>query len=430
MLLARLQEILAKQQLSALFQPIVGMQNGEIIGYEGLIRGPSDSPLHAPMDLFKVAKANNLTVKVEHMCRRVVLESFARLALPGKLFLNVSPEALLQPDATHGETLDSIQRLGISPERLIIELTESQPTSDYELLRKAVTHYRNMGFQIAIDDLGEGFSSLRLWSELRPEYVKIDMHFIQGINRDPVKLQFVRSIQEIAQTSGTVVIAEGIETQIEMLIVRDLGIACGQGYHIARPHSAPAITLASEVVQSLARDDRHYFAADVITSSGVSKKNIATAFRLVRVVPIATPEMPNHAVHAMFHDTPDLHVIPVVGNGIVLGLITRANLLQQCASPYLKELHAEKACTLFMDCQPIIVDQSTTLYDLSQTIAVAERHHLFNGFVIADQGQYLGMGNAQDLIREMARIEHVAEGFPDALMLRSPHVASGSLNHH
>jgi EAL domain-containing protein (putative c-di-GMP-specific phosphodiesterase class I) len=188
MLLSRLNEILEQRQLNALFQPIIQMQTGDIIGYEGLIRGPSDSPLHSPMNLFKVARANNLSVEVEHMCRRVVLERFAELKLPGKLFLNVSPEMLLLPQARHGETLGYIQQVGINPERVIIELTENQPTYDYELLREAVMHYRRMGFQIAIDDLGEGFSSLRLWSELRPEYVKIDMHFVQGINQDPVKL--------------------------------------------------------------------------------------------------------------------------------------------------------------------------------------------------------------------------------------------------
>ncbi|MGZ3237275.1 MAG: EAL domain-containing protein, partial [Burkholderiaceae bacterium] len=203
MLLSRLNEILERRQLSALFQPIIRMQNGEIVGYEGLIRGPSDSPLHSPMNLFKVARANNLTVQVEHLCRRVVLEKFSALKLPGKLFLNVSPECLLQPESRKGETLSYIQEIGINPQNVIIELTESEPTYDYDLLIQAVMHYRDMGFEIAIDDLGAGFSSLRLWSELRPEYVKIDMHFIQGVNHDPVKLQFVRSIQEIAEKSGT-----------------------------------------------------------------------------------------------------------------------------------------------------------------------------------------------------------------------------------
>ncbi|MEG2032849.1 MAG: EAL domain-containing protein, partial [Janthinobacterium sp.] len=237
--LEALHEILASRKLSALFQPIIHMQSGDIIGYEGLIRGPSDSPLHAPMNLFKVARAHGLTLEVEHLCRQVVLERFAELKLPGKLFLNVSPECLLLRNARHGETLEYIEHIGINPDRVIIELTENQPTYDYELMREAVLHYRNMGFQIAIDDLGEGFSSLRLWSELRPEYVKIDMHFIQGINNDPVKLQFVRSIQEIAEKSGTLVIAEGIELVEELAVLSDMGVDLVQGYLLCRPQEAP-----------------------------------------------------------------------------------------------------------------------------------------------------------------------------------------------
>ena len=175
-LVQRLKEVIEHRQLTPLFQPIIRMQSGEIIGYEGLIRGPSDSPLHSPLNLFKVARACNLSVEVEHLCRRITLEKFAELRLPGKLFLNVSPECLIQPDVRHGETLGYIHEVGINPERVIIELTESQPTYDYDLLREAVTHYRSMGFRIAIDDLGEGFSSLRLWSELRPEYVLSLIH--------------------------------------------------------------------------------------------------------------------------------------------------------------------------------------------------------------------------------------------------------------
>ena len=101
-------------------------------------------------------------MEVEHLCREVVLEHFAKLNLPGKLFLNVSPECLPYPDMKHGETLDYIQQSGIRPERVIIELAESLPTYDYALLGKAVAHYRAMGFEIAIDDLGECFFSLRL----------------------------------------------------------------------------------------------------------------------------------------------------------------------------------------------------------------------------------------------------------------------------
>lgn len=412
MLLSRLNEILAGRQLNALFQPIINMQRGEIVGYEGLIRGPSDSPLHSPMNLFKVARAHNLSVEVEHMCRRVVLERFADLHLPGKLFLNVSPEMLLQPQARHGETLGYIHEVGINPERVIIELTENQPTYDYELLREAVMHYRGMGFQIAIDDLGEGFSSLRLWSELRPEYVKIDMHFVQGINHDPVKLQFVRSIQEIAEESGTVVIAEGIETQTELLLIRDLGIACGQGYHIARPQATPATTLASDVAEGLHRNG-----VVVYPHKNAFGQNVVTTFKLLRSVPTATPAMTNSLVCDMFNNDPEIQIIPVVEDGIPLGLITRRDMTDRFARLYSRDLYGRKPCTTFMDARPLITDKDTSLQELSRIIVEADRHHLSNGFIITDRGRYLGMGTGQDLMREITQMQINAARYANPLTM-------------
>ena len=412
MLLSRLNEILSRRQLNALFQPIINMQRGEIVGYEGLIRGPSDSPLHSPMNLFKVARANNLSVEVEHMCRRVVLERFAELKLPGKLFLNVSPEMLLQPQARHGETLGYIHEVGMSPERVIIELTENQPTYDYELLREAVTHYRGMGFQIAIDDLGEGFSSLRLWSEMRPQYVKIDMHFVQGINHDPVKLQFVRSIQEIAEESGTVVIAEGIETQTELLLIRDLGIACGQGYHIARPQAAPATMLPADITKSLNRDG-----VAVYPHKSAFEQTVVTTLKLLRIVPVATPDMTNSQACDIFNNDPELQVIPVVENGTPLGLITRRDLTGCFARLYSRDLYGKKPCTTFMDAAPLIADKSTSLQDLSRTIVDADRRHLTNGFIITDRGRYLGMGTGHDLMREITQMQINAARYANPLTL-------------
>jgi diguanylate cyclase (GGDEF)-like protein len=412
MLLARLKEILHNRQLTALFQPIIRMQGGDIIGYEGLIRGPSNSSLHSPMNLFKAARTNNLSVEVEHMCRRVTLERFAELNLPGKLFLNVSPESLLRPHSRHGETLSYIHDVGINPDRVIIELTENEPTYDYELLREAVMHYRDMGFQIAIDDLGEGFSSLRLWSELRPEYVKIDMHFVQGINQDPVKLQFVRSIQEIAEQSGSIVIAEGIETQSELLLIRDLGIACGQGYHIARPHHNPATVLSAELAQILGKNGVPLFPQK--TAFG---RNPATAMKLLRVVPAVTPDMNNTQVHDLFINNPELEIVPVIDNGAPIGLITRHDLTERFARPYLRELYGKKTCTTFMVTQPLIIDKDTSLQDLSNTIVEADRHHLFNGFIITDQGQYLGMGTGHDLMREITQLQINAARYANPLTM-------------
>lgn len=412
MLQARLRQVIDQQELTALFQPIINMQSGEIIAYEGLIRGPSDSPLHSPLNLFRVAAAANLGVEVEHLCRKVVLENFAKMNLPGKLFLNVSPECLLYPNVKHGETLDYIQRFGISPERVIIELTESQPTYDYELLGKAVAHYSEMGFQIAIDDLGEGFSSLRLWSELRPAYVKIDMHFIQGINLDKVKLQFVRSIQQIAEATGTQVIAEGIETQAELLLIRDLGIACGQGYYVGRPVTRPPTQVAVEITETLG-----YRGVAVYPRENHTRQGNTTALRLLRAVQPVSPGTTNIEVLERFAREPELEVIPVVDQGRPVGLITRRNLADRFAVQFMRELHGKKRCDVFMDADPLVIDKHTRLQELSRQVAKADRHHLFNGFIITDRGNYLGMGTGHDLMSEITEMQINAARYANPLTL-------------
>jgi diguanylate cyclase (GGDEF)-like protein len=409
-MLNQLRRIIDQRLLTARFQPIIHMSSGEILGYEGLIRGPSDSPLHSPVNLFKAAWENNLTVTVEHLCRHVVLEQFAALGLPGKLFLNVSPECLLQRDVRYGETLDFIEEVGISADRVIIELTEYQPTHDYVLLAEAVKHYRDMGFEIAIDDLGEGFSSLRLWSELKPEYVKIDMHFTQGIDHDPVKMQFVRSIQSIAEKSGTKVIAEGIETQAELIAIRDLGVECGQGYHIAKPHPNPAMTISAEVVKTLNSDN----IVNLKRANGTYDQT-ATVEKILKTPPTISSNTPNNQVDDLFLKDPKLQIIPVVDNGTPKGLINRYHMIDRFARPYQREIYGKKPCAVFMEPNPIIVDKNTTMQDVSHIIVEANPDHLINGIIITDEGRYLGLGTGPDLMREITQMQINAARYANPL---------------
>ena len=397
-MLSHLNEIIEHRQLTALFQPIVDLGNGDIVGYEGLIRGPSDSPLHSPLSLFKSAAQHRLGARLEYLCRRVVLESFAELGLEGQLFLNVSPECLIQNNARHGETLQYMKAIGLSPTRVIIELTESQPTYDYNVLRSATMHYRNMGFQIAMDDLGEGFSGLRLWSELRPEFVKIDMHFIQGINHDPVKSQFVRSIQEIADKSGCQVIAEGIETQAELLLIRDLNIAFGQGYHLARPNGKPATVLPAEVIMALKP-------APALRPKSTHPHAESTAIRLLRQTATVGPDTLNEIIYETFIANPELQSIPVVENDRPVGMISRFMLIDRFARPYHRELYGKKPCAELMDPAPLVVDRHIGIQELSSIMIESERHHLANGFIITGEGHYLGVGTGQDLMRAITDMQ-------------------------
>ena len=403
----KLRDILHNKRLSAVFQPIIDMKTAKIIGHEGLIRGPADSPLHSPLKLFNTARHYGLVAELEYLSRHEVLQSFYALNGVGKVFLNVSPDVFLSKYSRGGETLKYIDEIGLTPQQVVIELTENTPSSDYQLLREACYYYRGMGFEIAIDDLGEGFSSLRMWSELRPDYVKIDQHFIQGINHDPLKLQFVRSIQEIANKSGARIVAEGIETEEELIAIRDIGIALGQGYHITRPQNHPVSTIPGHIEKILL--SKHAYKQKF--------NQVTTVENLMKQSPYVAPELSNNAVLHLFELHTEINSMPVVKNGTPVGIISRYHITSQFSKQYYRELYGKSACEMVMDGKPVIVEKSVSLHDLSDLMLQSDPQYLSIGFIVTENGTYAGTGSGHDLLRQFTQMQISAARYANPLTL-------------
>lgn len=404
-----LQALIDGDALTPVFQPILDYRSHTYIGYEGLIRGPQDSPWHMPLALFEAARRHQLTMALERACREAIFRHFAELQLPGKLFINASPGCLQDPAFRNGRTTGLLRDLGLSPSRIIIEITENEQIEDFGEIHDALQYYRGQGYQVAIDDLGEGFSNLRMWSELRPEYVKIDRHFIAGIAQDGLKFQLVRSMHELAEACGAFIIAEGIETEEDFATVRDLGIACGQGFFIARPHPAPASQPPLAALNALR--DRHI----AVFPKDAHGRGAKTARHLAQPILPIPPETLNDAVYQRFEQDPQLHVLPVVSNGQPLGLINRHNLIDRFARPYRRELYGRKACTLFMDPTPLIVDQDLSVQEVGLLISRAAQHNLYDGFIVTAQGAYLGVGSGQDLMALITEMQISAARYANPL---------------
>ncbi len=407
-----LQEIISERKLSALFQPILDLQSGEFFGFEGLIRGPADSALHAPIKLFAAAAQQDLSLEVEMLARQIVLETFSQQNLPGSLFLNISPETLTHPSFKNGQTLEFMHSLGIDPTRVVMEITENQPFFDFEAMRSALMHYRAMGFKTAIDDLGEGFSSLRLWSEMRPEYIKIDMHFVQGVDHDPIKLQFLKSIQQIADSCGTKVIAEGIETEGELRVVKDIGIALGQGYFIARPSHTPPLLASSETGSIISSNKIAIFPRRDSTN-----RSQLTAQKLLRYVEPAQLETSNDLIFGRFSDNPTLHSIPVVKNGLPVGLINRYQFFDCFTKPFQRELLGKKPCKQSILSSPLLVEMSMPIEELSHFLAESDNRYFADGFIITENERYIGIASGQDLLRELTRMQIESARYANPLTL-------------
>ncbi|MGB6104089.1 MAG: GGDEF domain-containing protein [Pusillimonas sp.] len=402
--------VLRGRILSSQFQPIVDLATGGILGYEGLIRGPAGTPLYEPTVLFNVARSCGKTIQLESLCLRLHIQQFHKLGLSGKLFLNMGAEVLAMSARATGVLPLLGHPDGFSPDDLVLEMTEAQAVPSYVQLRQAVTEHRTLGSRIALDDLGEGYSGLRLWAELRPEYVKIDKYFIQGIEQDSLKRQFVRSICETAKKSGARVIAEGIETVQELNWVRSLGIRYGQGFFLAHPALPPVSVLPPEILSALALP----VPGNKLLVNG-ARRSAPTARSILRTVPAVECTVPTTDVYNIFGAQNDLQLVAVLRDGAPVGLIPRARLLERLARPFYRELYGHKPCASFVESRPLTVDHQTSLHDLGHLISEATSNHLYDGFIITEQGRYLGVGTGFDLIREITKMQIDAAKYANPL---------------
>ena len=391
--LSTLGHILAHGDITTLFQPIVSLSERRILGYEALSRGPSNGPLHSPINLLATARHAGRLNELEMTCRETACRRYSQGALRGKLFLNASPETLL--DATHkpGRTLELLNTYGISADDVVIELTEQAPADDLELLDKALHHYRSMGFSIALDDLGAGYSSLRLWSELRPDYVKIDRYFIDGIHLDPVKREFVESILKIARASRAQVIAEGIELREELAVLASMGIDLVQGYLLGRPQELPALDI-EDVLPS----------AEPQQSSFVEEAGNLSAL-LIRQ-PAMSAERPVAELLEAFRMQPNLNSIAVVdADARPVGIVHRNLISDALLKPFATDLLARKPVSRLMSTDFLAVELDQSLQQVSRLLTSRARQRIEEDFIITQAGAYHGVGRVIDVLRLITELK-------------------------
>lgn len=390
---AELDRILSQHDLRPVYQPIIAVSDERIFAYESLIRGPQDSPLQFPSELFATAAAEDRLAELEMACREISIKGAAALKLDGFLFLNTLPQFLSDPDFPHGEIIHYIEAAGLNPSKLVLEITEQHPVVDYDALRHALGRYRAAGFRIALDDLGAGYAGLRQWSELRPDFVKIDRHFVSQIHHDAARRQFVHSICEISHILDCEVIAEGIEEEEEYEVVRSLGVHYVQGYYFARPMEDP--------VRQLARRRSGRSAGAVLC-----RHCTQTVGALVKEHLVVQADQRVRDVAALFQQIPNLLYIPVLRRKRPVGVVKRSELLTLYASLYGRDLHGRKQISEFMSRDPFVVDSDTPVEQLSQRLTQGSVSLNEEGFIVVDQaGEYLGTGTLTDLLRVITELQ-------------------------
>ena len=236
---AAIAEVIERNLLRPVFQPIVNLATGGTLGYEGLIRPVPPAPYADPASLFAAAEASGHVVPLDLACVEAIVAAAA--SMPNELFLsvNMSPRTIEAPEFSAPAMLNILARYDFPPDRLIIELTEHQPIGDLDRVRHKLDTCRSAGMRLAADDLGAGNSGLRLLSDLRFDVVKVDLGLIQRSSTSAPSSAVVESIVAFASRTGALVIGEGVEHEEQVVQLLQLGVTAAQGYLFSRPGPLP-----------------------------------------------------------------------------------------------------------------------------------------------------------------------------------------------
>lgn len=216
---------------SMAYQPIVDTHTGQVWAYEALVRGPQGES--AASILGRVDADNRYAF--DQACRVQALRTAAGLGLGCRLSINFLPNAVYEPAACIRTTLRTAQSLALPTDRIIFEVTEGEKVLDRAHLQAIFTEYARLGFLIAIDDFGAGYSGLNLLAEFQPDIIKLDMELTRGVDANPARRAIVRGVLCVCEELDILPIAEGVETLDEAKALRDLGVGLMQGYLFARP---------------------------------------------------------------------------------------------------------------------------------------------------------------------------------------------------
>lgn len=380
-----LRKLLGHNALRAVFQPIVDGATRRPYGYEALIRGPDHSPLHFPAALWATAAQHDFCVELDLHCITCALRDFTALGAPTRLFVNVRPQTLLEQPNFTSWLRKACARFRMDPHDIVIELTEHGAIGEDLIFSSTIAQLREIGCDIAIDDLGAGSSGLKTWSAIRPDFVKVDRYFVSAVEHDPVRAEILRLVVEMGRATGSRIIAEGVENREQCLLVLELGVDHVQGYLLGRPRP------------DLHMDPQAFQGVDLASTNAGAE----CAEDLAQPVQPVPATMAIADVVERFRQEPECSALAVVQDQRPVGLIRRDELLILLSKPLHPEIYNRKPVISVVDRHAIQIEARARLEQVSRLVTARAHSRQREEFIITRGGIYLGIGKTLDLLRQI-----------------------------
>ncbi|MFH1060125.1 MAG: GGDEF domain-containing protein [Pseudomonadota bacterium] len=392
-LMHQFRQILEAPLLKSVYQPIMDLREGHVFGWEALARGPEESYFHSPQMLFDFAEEVGSVFTLERVCREQALAGLGQMGQGQKLFLNIHPRTLGDPAFRPGETMVLLERYGLSPHNVVFEITERHPIKDFTLFHRTLDHYRSQGYLVAIDDVGTGYSGLTSLAKVRPDFIKVDMSLIRGIDINPVARALLETLVTFADKIGCAIVAEGIETDTELTSIMAMGVHYGQGFHLGRPAAPkePAAISAALLSRGKVRAGQEWSCSQPVRE-------------LAEPAIQVPPDAPTKHVKRIL-DTQPIGGVVVAQNNRPLGLVMSHNLDRLLGAYYGTSLYWERNVTRVMDSAPLIVDGSVPVEQVASTAMSRERFKIYDHIIVTANGNLLGIVSVQKMLDALARVQ-------------------------
>lgn len=376
-----LSDILQGERIRTVFQPIISLKSAEVYGYEALSRITGASVFGGPAELFQAARQYGLICDLERLCRSKALRRAHELSIDKMISLNICPSVLSAPQHQRGVTAALIKELFPGPVKVILEITEYASVEDDKLFQETVRYYREQGFMIAIDDLGSGFASLKMLTQIEPHIVKTARFLIAGIHRSTQKRLLVEALVAFCHKINARVVAEGIETQEDLDVVIGMNIDFGQGYYLAKP---------AQDLQNCSEEARERILKPNIAGY-VMKREGNFIGSIVDTAPSLKPEKTISSALNAFKNDQHLTSLPVVNDkGIPVGIVHKTKLFYRLGQQFGFALYSRKLVEDIME-EPLVFESDHSPEEVSLKCLERGKAEVYDALVVVKNGIYMGI---------------------------------------
>ena len=422
---------LEEKEIIPFFQPIVSLENGDIFGYEVFSRIKEKSVA----EFFELADKNEKIWKLEKFCRKTILKTVSYLGLKTNIFININPEIIFDEDFYQGYTLKLLKKYNIDSRKIILEITE-KCSQEKKILNEITEHYRIQNFNIALDNVGAAYSGLERICSMNPNFIKIDMKIIRGIESDTLKQSMVKSLVQFCNETGISSVAVGVETAQELDFLLSVGVQFAQGFFIGIPNKLPEKVSAESYARIIAykknlkeltknknKDEEKIQTSkkpDLNKEKGI--KSFLEDFRNAeeavengnssRIGELAAqgitvfPDMNVLDLMNFFNSNKECTFVTVIDlNQQVLGVMTHSVLADLLGGRFGFGLNYRKTVKEVMITDFFVVNSAEPVEKVATKAMLRDEKNLYNPIIVTKKGIYVGVVTIKQLLDTIVSVE-------------------------